>query len=180
MYVFSRRYLQTDLSEGKTKPLYRNQIKLRKLLELESVSELKKWMNGGLFKPYFEELLSCHIRPAQEAALLNQQPRVRGPDLAAIEGTLKQGERNGKRRFSRPHPDKQDWGVLDHYARFLFWVRRENVEDGDGIFFNKRLSDAIMHQRIWQVYQRAAYETRLRGLEKAAERVGEVVEEEGL
>ena len=47
--------------------------------------------------------------------------------------------------------------VLNHFAKFLHFVKRENIENRNEIFYKKNLTDETKSQRVWQIYQRAAY-----------------------
>ena len=96
--------------------------KLRRFLGLSTTADLKAWMEGELFKPYFDELFEAHIRPAQEHANATKEPRPRGPDLKLVETQLLYGGKAGKRNYSKARVDKTGWNALDHFARFLFFV----------------------------------------------------------
>lgn len=127
--------------------------RLRLFLELESVDDFKSWIASDLYKPFWETLYQDSIKPEQEAAKAAGKTRRRGQDLSEVQGQLIQCEAGGKRKYSRPNPDKSQWTKLDHYASFLHWVSSENVSDQNGIFFGKGLPDDIMYQRVWKVLQ---------------------------
>ncbi|KAL8881663.1 MAG: hypothetical protein Q9198_001176 [Flavoplaca austrocitrina] len=139
------------------RPVYANYERLKAYLEMESVEDLKKWMDqeDGLYKPAWDQLYNDHIKGAQEQAKASGEQRRRQQDLSEVQGHLAQCELNGKHKFSRPSPDRSGWTRLDHYARFVWWVAKENTEDQNGIFYGKGLSDDIIHQRVWMVLQRS-------------------------
>ena len=124
---------------------------------MNSAEELKDWMNkeDGLYKPGWDQLCKDYLNEAQEAVKAAGEIRFRHPDLSGVQCHLFFGEMCGKRIYSRTSRDKSSWTVIDHYAYFLWWVTKENTEDRHGIFFDKGLSEDIIHQRVWMVLERS-------------------------
>lgn len=107
-----------------------------------------------LFKEHWEELVESHIEPTRRLYASQGKKRPRAPDLSKVQSFLLTGQLAGSRKYSKPRPDKKTWEAEDHFARFLHQVRSVNLDDRNGIFYNKGWSDSEIDQRIWLVYLR--------------------------
>lgn len=53
-----------------------------------SVVDTKAWIQGGLFKPYFDDLLDNYIKPKAEKAFKEGERRNPGPTFPAVQREL--------------------------------------------------------------------------------------------
>lgn len=52
--------------------------------------------------------------------------------------------------FSRlDRTNKEHWDETDHYACFVYWVKKLNKESNEGVFFGTNMADAEMDQIVW-------------------------------
>ncbi|KAL8755625.1 MAG: hypothetical protein Q9184_004740 [Pyrenodesmia sp. 2 TL-2023] len=142
------------IKEPVNRPIFTNYTRLAAWLDVESAEDLKQWMASDLYEPAWKDLYEGYIKPYQEQCKRAGVTRRRKHDLSEVQAHLLQSEAGGKRKFSRPR-DRTSWESLDHYARFLWWVANENTNDQHGIFFDRRLSEDVIHQRVWMVLQRS-------------------------
>ncbi len=137
---------------------YQDWNKLRQALELESGEDLAAWIGSDLFAPYFLELFESVIKPAQEEAATQGRQRSQGPKLRDVKRTLREGEKAGSRKFSRPKPNKRGWSIRDHYALCLHNLVEENTKNSEGIFYGKALDTAQRNGKIWGAIKRCEWD----------------------
>lgn len=116
---------------------------LRKALYLGSAKEWQDWLKSGFVRPHWVELWDSVIK--------NATGPERGVGLHIVQRRLAKGEANGARRFSSNLRSRDDFDTVDHYARFLYWVKSENLVDREGVFYNRNLSDSMMDAIIWSL-----------------------------
>ncbi|KAI9872234.1 MAG: hypothetical protein M1830_001879 [Pleopsidium flavum] len=132
--------------------------RLTVLLEMTSRKDLEHFIESNLFKPYFNELVKNVIRPTQQTTTQTKKPRVHEPDLRTVQSVLLKGEKAGERQFSCHNPDKSTWDAKDYYAYFLYCVCDENLNNKNGIFYGKGLSDTEIDTQVWNLLQRCTYD----------------------
>jgi hypothetical protein len=116
---------------------------LQQALMLTNTSEWKSWLQSTLVKPYWIELWDCCLK--------QQKNGVRGIGLGLIQELLAIGEAGGRRKYSQTFRDdsKLEWEIGDHLACFLYWVKRENLESNEGVFYGRNLADEDMDRAVW-------------------------------
>ena len=119
--------------------------------------ELKTFINGKLFEPYFSYYTEKCIYPQQAHAIKHSMPRPRGPGLQVVERRLLQGECSGDNKFSCQIPDQADWDNIDYCVYMLYGLRQANRSNVQGIFYNKGLTESQMHNRIWALVKYTEY-----------------------
>ena len=62
---------------------------------------------------------------------------------------LARGEANGQTRYSARFPEKDEWDLADHLARFVCMVKTENHRSNQGVFFRKNLPESFMEAIVW-------------------------------
>ncbi|GAB1199547.1 hypothetical protein APSETT444_008897 [Aspergillus pseudonomiae] len=115
---------------------------LQKILKLETHSEWLEWLRSSLVAPWWKELYSdCLSKPKS-----GKPVRVR---RKVVLEKLARGEANGQTRYSARFPEKDEWDLADHLARFVCMVKTENHRSNQGVFFTKNLPEPFMEAIVW-------------------------------
>ena len=130
---------------------------LRRDLGFRDAQEMKEWLGGRRFWPFFEAYAKQWIWPQQAEARKAGGNRARGVGLATIERRLIAGEDNND-KYSHPHPDTKDWTKVDYQALLLHQIRVANIGNREGLFYDRALSDAEINSRIWTLVKHAEFE----------------------
>lgn len=77
----------------------------------------------SLVKPFWVEVFTKCIKPERQKAASEGKGRKRGPSLKDVQTRLTEGRSSGRMKYSRIHANKQEWTVIDHFARFLHQAR---------------------------------------------------------
>lgn len=145
---------------------FRNILQLRAELGFTNSKELRTFLDGRLFKPYFDAYANVWIRPQQETARQTGVPRKAGPKFVKVQERMIIGERPGSDKYSTTFPDKSNWDQTDHCAYSLFHICKVNTKNASGLFFNKGLSSAQIHLRAWALIKHEEFNnapSRVRG-----------------
>ncbi|GMG25245.1 unnamed protein product [Aspergillus oryzae] len=120
----------------------RGKKELQRILKLETDSEWLEWLKSALVAPWWKELHSdCLSKPKSgKPARVSQK---------VILERLTRGEANGKTRYSARFPEKDDWDLADHLARFVYMVKTENYRSNQGVFFRKNFPEPFMEAIVW-------------------------------
>lgn len=122
-----------------------------------SVQEMKDFLNGECFLPFFTTFAEEWIWPAQRAARSLGSIRGRGPDQSTVETRLALGQKSGMTKYSARHLQKDSWDEVDHLALLLWDLREKNKNDANGLFYRKAISDAEINLQIWSLVKYCEY-----------------------
>ncbi|PYH34632.1 uncharacterized protein BO87DRAFT_435891 [Aspergillus neoniger CBS 115656] len=103
---------------------------LQKALLRTDKTEWFRWLQSDILKPFWVELWDSYLKTSGKKG-------ARGVGLAAVQETLIQGEKGAS------------WGAVDHLARFMYWVRKENLESCEGVFYGRNMHPDDIDQAIW-------------------------------
>lgn len=116
---------------------------LQKALQLQDAGEWRNWLTSDQVKPFWLELWDSWLK--------DHGSTTRSSGLATVQEQLILGEKGGRRKYQTPFRNKAGWGAADHLACFLFWVRNENLESCEGVFYGKNLTEEAMDQAVWRL-----------------------------
>jgi hypothetical protein len=127
-------------------------------LGLQTSQAVSNWLQSPAFLPYFQELYDDCIKPSQDLAAASNRPRKQGPQLAAVQSVIADGEKFGDQKYSGYHVDKADFEEVDHYALCLYRLCKVNTDGRDGVFRGKTMSNVEKEARLWCAMLRATYD----------------------
>lgn len=134
-------------------PFHSNWKQLAKGLGFMRVEECKKWIDSREFKPYWDELYECCLKPERDRAQAEGRPVQRGPDLRTVQACLEDADTIGSLKYTDPHGvDKTDWAMQDHLAYFLHQTVKVNKKSKAGLFSPLLFDKEESRWKIWQVY----------------------------
>ena len=122
--------------------------KMRQELGFRDIDEMNTWLQGPRFGGHFQEYAQEWIYPEQDRIRQTDGVRARGPNLMTGKRLI-HGERPGSDKFSFKYTDRNDWDHVDHLAKLIYEIRRENTKSMHGVFFKKTFTEDEMNHRIW-------------------------------
>lgn len=103
---------------------------LKEAVGLGSDEEWFEWLKSPMVKPWWLEFWNCYLS--------DRSTKERGPGLSVVLERMVARESQGKMEFSRlDRTDKGQWDEVDHYGCFVYWVKRQNRDSNEGVFFVK-------------------------------------------
>ncbi|WEW58548.1 hypothetical protein PRK78_004016 [Emydomyces testavorans] len=113
-------------------------------LNINTDSEFISFLRGETYLPVYRELYLCYILPRHQETSAQGKATPRGPALSDVQRAISFNESCGRRKYSKPVPDKQKWTAVDHYARYMVQAKLENCAHEKGAFYLRRFSDLKM------------------------------------
>ncbi|KAL8651507.1 MAG: hypothetical protein Q9210_003210 [Variospora velana] len=133
---------------------WRKPINVAHELGFASVDEMRVFIKGDRFWPFFEAYAKEYIWPD-----VGEARKVSGvrANLATVEERLIHGEWPGSDKFSRDILKTSTWDKVDHQTYLLYRICRNNINSSDCIFFRRALSDSEINMRIWALIKYCEY-----------------------
>ena len=129
--------------------LYKQTQKLCDALGFTSIQEMRNFIDGPRFRPLFQQYAEMCIYPQQKRAFQAGVSRGRGLTMETIEKRMLAGERPGSTKYSEAVPDKSTWDSADYCAFMIYHLKKDNLKNVNGLFYNKGLNDAQILDRLW-------------------------------
>ncbi|QKX57159.1 uncharacterized protein TRUGW13939_04267 [Talaromyces rugulosus] len=116
---------------------------LQKVLRLTSDESWKQWLQSRLVKPWWTELWNDCLKTREKG--------IRSVGLAEVQERMLSGEANGIMKYSTTQPDKEEWDLADHIARFIWNTGSLNEKSNEGVFYNRRFSEDYQASIMWSL-----------------------------
>ncbi|KFY09942.1 hypothetical protein V491_07884 [Pseudogymnoascus sp. VKM F-3775] len=118
-----------------------------------STDAFESWFESDSFKLFYNELRE-NLKKYDDPS----QPQRQGPQYAAVDKAIYQGERNGLMKYSSIYNlDLDEFTEIDFYALCVVKMSQFNQNSRDGAFFGKKMSLADIQCRLWHAILRANY-----------------------
>ncbi|KAI9035126.1 uncharacterized protein KD926_004495 [Aspergillus affinis] len=127
-----------------------------------SVKELKKWLKGTLFRPYFLYCYLHAILPAQSSGNNMNQ----GKSFTTIIARIHAAANSGNTKYLNHFSDKTNWDRADWIAFCLLTLVNVNTRNVDGIFYKKAWTQEHKEKVIEPYWQFHLIELCLRLIEE--------------
>jgi hypothetical protein len=112
-----------------------NKRELQQILRLGQEEDWISWLQSSLVKPWWAELWRDY--------LTKRDKTERSNGIGNIQAKIASGESNGNTKYSTHFPDKGDWDPADHFARFHYNVKKENMRSNEGVFYGRNFSETM-------------------------------------
>ncbi|KAL4744246.1 hypothetical protein BDW72DRAFT_188978, partial [Aspergillus terricola var. indicus] len=127
----------------------KNWSDIAKALEtVSSADELKEWLRGCLFKPFFMHFYRTALLPEQI-----RKKSTRGQGFASILQCIINAANSGDTRFTSQYPNCTGWGLREYTAQFIAQVIDANTKDRDGLFHGRNWPDDWKEKVTWRIFQ---------------------------
>lgn len=134
---------------------YEDKQKMVSLLNFDTEASFDKWRASSLVKALWEILVHKFLEDESAST-----PGKKVADVQNLCNWIREGEKNGGRRFLRSRDAPEHKSELDWHGWLTFWLVEENRTDRQGCFFNMRIDRNAMlknayHFVVWAKRQRA-------------------------
>lgn len=134
------RYILTTKGETEKIQVPKGKGELQKILKLTTETSWTEWLRSQFVKPWWEELWNdC----------LSSRQKVRSVGLQEVQERILPGEAHGTMKYSTTQPEKEEWGVVDHLARFMWNVIDLTQNSNEGVFYNRRFKVDYCEAIVW-------------------------------
>lgn len=121
-------------------------------LKLSTKEDVEKWIEGNLFKPYFQMYMRDCVIPKRQESGVNRM--ATGANYSQVKDAIKMGEAAGFQKYSSMFADKSGFEIIDHQAHFLYHCTQANFTNMHGILRpdNGFTYDTAMWA-VWQAFR---------------------------
>jgi hypothetical protein len=114
-----------------------------RMLDFDTEASFDTWRHSEQVKPFWKIFVEKHLETDTGTS------GKKYIHIQTVSKWIREGERNGRTRFSRCPSDPEFDDTLDWHAWATFWIVERNFKDREGCFFRKRIKQEEMQKKAF-------------------------------